>query len=81
MYYVDLPANSQRDTVQLSFGTVVTLFMDPANFSQWAGIVRYRKVQPASLKDHLPQPRMFDEDNNDVIWISVDRIVDLVGAA
>ena len=33
MYYADLPANSQRDTVQLLFGTVVTLFIDPVNFS------------------------------------------------
>ncbi|KZM18265.1 hypothetical protein ST47_g10591 [Ascochyta rabiei] len=47
----------------------------------WAGVARYRKVQPASTEHYLPQPRMFDEDNNDIIWISVDRVVDLVGAA
>jgi hypothetical protein len=81
MYYTDLPDISTRTTVQLSFGTVVTLFMDPADSSQWAGVVRYRKVQPASVGDHLPRPRMFDEDDNDMIWISVDRIVDLVGVA
>ena len=29
-----------------------TNFMDPADFSQWAGIVRYEKVQPASMEGH-----------------------------
>ena len=81
MYYTDIPASSRRTTVQLSFGTVIALFMDPADFSQWAGIGRYKKVQPASAEGHLPRPRMFDEDDNDIIWVSVDRIVDLVGAA
>ena len=81
MYYADLPASAQRDTVQLSFGTVVVLFEDPNNSSQWAGVARYRSVKPPSSTHHPPRPRMFDEHDNDLIWISVDRIVDLVGAA
>jgi hypothetical protein len=81
MYYEDLPANSRRETVQLSFGTVVTLFMDPFDSSQWAGVAKYHKVQPASNDNCLPRPRIFDENTNSIIWILVDRIVDLVGAA
>jgi hypothetical protein len=63
----------------LSFGTIIALFIDPADLSQWAGIVRCRRVQLASPT--LPRPRMMDEETNDMIWISVEQICDVVGVA
>jgi hypothetical protein len=79
MYYADPPATAQRETVQLSFGTVVVLFEEPTNSSQWAGIARYRKVKSPS--HHPPRPRMFDEHDTDFFCIPIHQIVDLVGAA
>ena len=79
MYYADLPAGAQ--TVQLLFGTVVVLFEEPTNSSQWAGVARFRKVKPPSSTPHPPRPRMFDEHDTDLFCIPVDQIVDLVGAA
>jgi hypothetical protein len=79
MYYAD--TSGQRETVRLLFGTVVVLYEDPGNSTQWAGIARWRKVQPASSLNGPPRPRMFDEDNNSMLWISVNLIVDIVGAA
>jgi len=79
MYYADPPAAARRETVQLSFGTVVVLFKEPSNSSQWAGIARYRKVKPPS--QDIPQPRMFNEHDTDFFCVPIDRVVDLVGAA
>jgi hypothetical protein len=86
MFYADPPATRswsqgtpREQIAPLSFGTIVTLFTDPGNLSQWAGVVRWRKVQSASTT--LPRPRMLDEEDNDMIWISIDRIFDLVGVA
>jgi hypothetical protein len=82
MFYADLPTTqmrTHRERKTISFSTVVTLFIDPANLSQWAGIVRYRKVQLPSTT--VPRPRMFDEEANDMIWISANQILDLVGVA
>ena len=59
-------ATSRKGAVQLYFGTIDTLFMDPADFLEWAVVIGYRKVQSASIKDHLPRPRMFDEDIHDI---------------
>jgi hypothetical protein len=82
MFYADLPTTqmrTHRERKTISFGTVVALFIDPANLSQWAGIVRYRKVQLPSTT--VPRPRMFDEEANDMIWISANQVLDLVGVA
>jgi hypothetical protein len=79
MYYAD--TSGQRETVRLLFGTVVVLYEDPGNLTQWAGIARWRKVQPASSLNGPPRPRMFNEDDNSMLWISVNTIVDIVGAA
>jgi hypothetical protein len=67
-----------REAKPLSFSTIVTLFMDLANSLQWAGIVRYWKVQVVS---NLLRPRRFDEEVNRIIWVLVDCIIDLVGVA
>jgi hypothetical protein len=79
MYYEDVPANSSAVIRPLSFGTVVTLFIDPADLSSWAGIVRHRNVR--RLPYDMPHPRRFEEDDNEMRWVSIDRIVDLVGVA
>jgi hypothetical protein len=84
MFYANMQAPPRCTTSRdrralLSFGTVVALFMDPADLTQWAGVIRYRKVQRAS--NSLPRPRMLDQQTNDIIWISVNCIVDLVGVA
>jgi hypothetical protein len=79
MYYVDAPGRAS--TVKLSFDVVVVLFEDPGDSTQWAGVARFRSVEASALLNSPPRPRWFNENDNDLIWISVDRIVDLVGAA
>jgi hypothetical protein len=77
MYYADIPANSSTVTRPLFFGTVVTLFSDPANLSSWAGIVKHRNVR--RLRYDIPHPRRFEEDDNEMRWVSINLIVDFVG--
>jgi hypothetical protein len=79
MYYGSVPANSSTVVRPLSFGTVVTLFSDPASLLSWAGIVRHRNVR--RLPYDMPHPRRFEEDDNEIRWVSIDCIVDLVGVA
>ena len=78
MYYSDTSA--RRDRVQLLFSTVVVLYKDPGDLMQWAGITKWRSVRPASSVGP-PRPRMFDQDDTSMLWISVTLIVDVVGAA
>jgi hypothetical protein len=79
MYYADAPG--QASTVKLSFGVVVVLFKDPGDSTQWAGVARFRSVEASAPLNSPPRPRWFNENDNDLIWISIDRIVDLIGAA
>jgi hypothetical protein len=79
IYYADIPANSFTATRPLSFGTVVTLFSDPANLSSWAGVVKHRNVR--RLRYDIPHPRRFEEDDNEIRWVSINLIIDVVGVA
>jgi hypothetical protein len=64
MYYADILVNPSAVTRLLSFGTVVTLFRDPANLLLWAGIVTHRNVR--RLQYNVPHPRRFEQDDNEI---------------
>jgi len=81
MYYAARNNPRGVTSTRLSFGSVEHFFEDPEDGSAWAGVLRWRQVQPAAELGRPPYPRRTVDDDSRIEWIQISLIVDLVGVA